>query len=413
MRVSRSLRRLMGAYAVHLVCLVGLQAGLGFVFAVLSARWLGPVDRGVIVVVSTLGGLLMLVGSLGVATGGRALLSQTSPRFGLHESVRVQRLLVLGHVVTASVVGIPVFVLSTGRVDAGLFVVFVCYALGLLGAYLGRETLHGLGHHRSATSADVAMVSVLVVGILVLHIRGADSMVNVAKLMAVAVGLEALALYLAMGYVTRGHSRAADPLSASAVVRLSLPALAAVIGQAFVIRGDRLILGWLVDSRLVGLYGTAATLTEVLTLVPQAMAQITFQRSAAGEQARTQRVERRSLVVSAAAAVALAALAAPLVEVTLGAQYAEAVPMVWGLCLPAVVLGMFLTRAAVLNGAGEFGGPALATSVGSVILFLGCLIGIPRWGAYGAIGASALAYSAMVFLATYRIRRLPRAVNSE
>ena len=83
--------RMKGADA-HAVMMSILQAGSSRLFAVLSARWLGPTDRGVLAVLLTLGSFLMWVGSLGYATSVRVLIALN----GLGMFRRVTRTAALG-----------------------------------------------------------------------------------------------------------------------------------------------------------------------------------------------------------------------------------------------------------------------------------------------------------------------------
>ena len=76
----------------HVVVAIGVQSAAATLFAILTARWLGPSDRGVVVVLMTTSTFLMLVGSFGISTGSRVLLND-SPPLGLTHYLKQARTL--------------------------------------------------------------------------------------------------------------------------------------------------------------------------------------------------------------------------------------------------------------------------------------------------------------------------------
>ena len=179
------------------------------------------------------------------------------------------------------------------------------------------------------------------------------------------------------------------------------------IGQALTIRGDRLVLGALVDSQAVGIYGAAATFAESIWLIPMGAGQLIFRYAAQGRW----RLARRLQVITLACMVGIGAigalLARPAVALLLGPGYSQAVPLIWMLIAAALPMGAYHVTAPMLNGAGDLKGPAIAGSGSAVLLFVLCFATIPILGAAGAAIASFFAYSLMAGVVLWRRRRLP------
>lgn len=394
--------------SARVVSLVIVQAVLSSVFAVLSARWLGPSDRGVVVLVSALGTLLMLVGSLGVATGGRMLLSSSDPRYALGSQMAATWRLCTLHIVTVCFIGWPLLLVSDGWRGWSTGIAFLVYAVLMLGVYLLREGLHGVGRHSLAVSADLLLVSVQVLGALGMQLFHRVSLDGFLWLMAAAAALEVV--FLLVSYqVTDAGPIVKAPISIRELVRLSAPALAGVLGQAFALRGDRVLLGLFGDPRSVGLYGTAATFSEMLLLVPLGLSQVVFRHSGQGNYRLISRIRRFNWAISIVMAVVCAVLATPLVLLLLGPAYADAIPLIYLLIVGGIPLAGYYLESAVLNGAGDFHGPAKAAGLGSLLLAIGCVALIPEFGAFGAAASSIVAYASMALylikLSRHRQRR--------
>lgn len=382
------------------------QAACASAFAVLSARWLGPSDRGVVVLVSTLGSLFMLAGSLGTATGGRMLLSRADPRFGLDRSRRFAVRLTALQLLSTAALGCPLLWAIAGWHGWAVSACFVMYGGALVGIYLLREALHGIGQHLVAVNADLLMAGLLVIGALVMNGLGLFTLTTAVALLSVTAAAELSFLLLVSKREAGKRPTPTNSISWSSLVRLSLPAAVASFAQAFVIRGDRLLLGAMSDTTSVGLYGTAATFGEAAWLISLALSQVAFRESGQRHHAKVRQLRRYCQVGTLGTIVVGALLARPVVDLLLGPAYAAAVPLIWYLLGAAGLMSMYLFDAAVLNGSGRLTEPATASMVGAVILAAGCLILIPHFGAPGAAIASIAAYGVMALLAGIWARRM-------
>lgn len=400
--VTGFIRTAVASAEARVVVWTGVLAACASLSALLTARWLGANDRGVVVVFLTASSFLMLVGSFGAGTGARVLLNRHPP-LGLGTYLRHTRILGAAHLVTAATIGVLVLHVSHGLPSPWVAAFFVPYAAAVLMSYLAREALHGLGRHEAALISDVVPVAVQVLGVAALHVVGMLSLLT--ALTAIAVGGA-----VQLGFLGWRLSRISPrPLTAAwrlrKVVRFSLPAMLTALGQAVVIRGDRLILGAFAGAASVGVYGVAATFTELIWLVPSAVAQVAFRRASVSNGVRAGRkVRRLTMVLTFIVAGALALLSSRLIDLLLGKQYMGAVPLTYILLAAALPMASYQLDVAVLNGLGRLSASGRTTLVGSLTLVGGCLVTVPTWGPYGAAWSSFVAYSLMACIAKYSLR---------
>lgn len=388
---------------VRVVALMGVEALLGAVFALVTARVLGPTDRGVVVLITTLGSFLMLVGSLGAATGGRMLLSQGAADYDVRRHLAVSLRLSGIHAMTMVTVGWLLLVVTHAWRGWAVGAAFAGYGVAMLAIYLLREALHGIGLHTQASFGGVLLNAVLVAGLLISARVSTISVPTVSTLLLVSAVAEAV--YLAVLLVRARGPRLEVHRSMKALLVLSTPALLASVGQALTIRGDRLVLGALASSHDVGLYGTAATFAELMWLIPMGVGQIVFRQAALGRYEHVRRLRALTLAAMVALGAVAALIAKPAVALLLGAEYADSVPLIWVLLVAALPMGIYHLNAPILNGSGDLRGPAIASGLSAALLFLVCFLTIPTLGAYGAAIGSFAAYSLMAAVTATRSRR--------
>lgn len=382
------------------------QAAISMVLALMSARWLGPSDRGIIVITTVLGTLLMLVGSMGVATGGRILLG-AERAYGINSRylLHLARPLIAFHLVTASVVGATVITMSKGAFDAVAVVLFAAYASLLVYAYLAREFLHGEGKHTAAIMGEVLFSTAQ---LLVVTLAQVSGWLNLYVAQAsMVLGVVAQVWYLRRFLPGVESEKIGEGPSLSSLLRVSYPALGAALGQAFALRADRVFLGLMSTSAAAGIYGSAASFSECITLVTAGVSQVVF-RDVARQKSPSNllTVRRLALLLTAALAILLATAGPRIATVLLGDSYAGIGGLLPILCLAAIPLGVYQLNAAMLNGMGHLRRMSSITIFGAASLAVLCTILVPAIGAEGAAWASVASYSAMALLSTRRIREL-------
>lgn len=384
-----------------IVALNGLQLVGTSAFALLSAIWLGPSDRGVIILYTTFASLLMLIGSAGTATGGRFLLAKGDSRYSLRSHGRHMIRLGFSQCVFICVIAYPLLTLSHSWRGLWLAAIFAILAVSTIACYTGREGLHGTAHHSLAVGTD-AITSLIPVGVLTL-LKLQNDVTLLSATLALTSG-SVVQLVILGGLVRRfSDGSQSSRLSVRELLRISFPALLGAVAQAIVIRGDRVILGVMTSSADVGIYGTAATISEAIWVVPLGLGQLVFSRAAAGEVSSVARLRRISLALSVTACAFVALLAPFLVDAVLGPAYDRAVVLIRLLCISSAAMSVYLIECAGLNGAGKFRLTALISGVGAVILVVMTTVLTHSVGIYGPVFATIGSYMIMGVLA-YRFR---------
>src|SRR5450631_167748 len=213
-----------GTTETRVVLAIGVQAAAAVLFALLTARWLGPESRGAVVVFMTTSSFLMLVGSFGISTGSRVLLNG-SPPLGLNRYLKQARGMSLFHLVTAGTVGLLTLWTTGGMPTLWVGVIFVPFAAAQLLCYFQREALHGVGRHRSAMYGEVLTFTFATTAVVVLQVIGKLSLVAVCLVML--GGALAQTVFLA----TRLHGAGAEQtppfatFSLRQLMKFSLPAM--------------------------------------------------------------------------------------------------------------------------------------------------------------------------------------------
>jgi O-antigen/teichoic acid export membrane protein len=191
------------------------------------------------------------------------------------------------------------------------------------------------------------------------------------------------------------------------LLRLGRPGLVLNATQSVAFRGDRYLVGIFLGPAAVGTYSVAATLPELLRLVPYSLSEIVFTRSAADPTytaARHEQVRRRCLALVGGLGV-VAAIAAPvLVPMVFTDAFRDAVAPLVVLVVAELAIGSFYLDARRLCGRGRIDRAAQAAGIGLAVVLLGDLVLIPSYELIGAACASLLGYAAMAVVARGALR---------
>lgn len=402
-RASRTLRAVSASSEARVAAWTLGLAGSASLFALLTARWLGTEDRGVVVIFLTTASFLMLIGSLGLGIGGRHLLHLESP-MSIGSYLSHTRALTTLHLVTSAVLGLGILAASNGLAHRWVAGFFVVYAVLFLASYFLRELLHGVGFHERAVMGD--LIAALMQTALVVVLEASGHLTLLTTMCTLMAGALAQLAWLTWWCTQLPPQEEPSTWSLRRVARFSFPALLSSLGQAFVIRGDRLILGGLTGTSAVGIYGAAATFSEILWIVPGAVAQVSFRRAGIAQSADAgRRARHAALGVTTVMAVGLALAGPPIIDIFFGPDYAEATSLLWVLLVASLPMASYQLDVSVLNGLGRLHDASRATLASSGLLAILCLAFIPRWGALGAAYASLCAYSVLAATVRLMLRR--------
>ncbi|MFD2092768.1 lipopolysaccharide biosynthesis protein [Blastococcus deserti] len=393
------------------------QAGLQMLVAVLSARWLGPSDRGSLVLATTVATLLLLVSGLGVGTGARVVLAEASTWWTWPRYVALAGTMAGPHALVALVVGLPVLGALTDP-DPATQVLFVLYSALALTASLLREGLHGRGRHRQGIGLDVGAAAIQLLLTAAVAYAGR---LTVATALAIASGCLALTVAGQLAAGQRGSGRMRLGCSWRALVghgrtlvAFSLPGLVTSLGQSFVIHGDRLVLGAVGSSAAVGVYSAASSLAALAWFIPAAFTGVlTRGVAASGSLEAWERSWKRFVAFSAVLALVTGSLGTVVFPLLLGADYREGASLVAVLSLAAIPYALHQYDSAACQGLRELSAGTLGALTGSVLVVVVLVPVIAAFGATGAAFGMIAVYSAMAVVSRRRLRGLQhRAVGA-
>lgn len=392
-----------------------LSVGSAAAVAILTARQLGPNDRGVFVLLLTLASFASLFGSLGLNLAARIHLVSDANRMECSDFLGLSVLLTVAQVLLCASLG--AFLLPAVEVDLSgpELLLFGLLAGSILAPFLLNAAINAYGHTTRAAGVDAAGT---VVQLLLVSSLWANGQRSVDSYVGAMIGGNLVQVVLAIGALRR----LGIPLRPAfrwptwtPVVRTGLPGIAIDLSSTLTFRLDRYLLGVFLNPAAVGVYSVAATAPELLRLPALAMGQPIFHRIAS----RSARVEDFSrtrtlcLLVTGALAV-VTFLAAPfVVDVFFGDDYRGAVTPLRVLLLAEFGMTLFYIDGASLAAAFSRLGDAAAAAVsGCVVVVVADIVLIPRHGVVGAAWGSVVAYSVTGLVAHLILRRRLRAMRA-
>lgn len=386
------------------------QVGVQMFVALLSARWLGPQDRGDLVLATTVATLLLLVGSLGAGNASRVVLAEPGRWWTWTRYVQLSAVLVLPHVLLSATVGL--FVLSRLiPLDTAVAVAFVVYSGPALAAHLLREGLHGLGRHRTSLGIAVGNACGQLALIAGAHALGVLSATVALYSFALCNALS-IVVQVVIGRAADGSDRQRSPVAAGewwqrgrGFVGFSLFALVAALGQAFVVNGDRLVLGASASSAQVGIYSAASSLASVTYVAPVALTALLTRRVAAsGSLDAWRRMVRPVLALTTVIAVGVAVLGWFAVPVLLGEEFTSARTVLPILCAAGIPYASYHLDSAACAGLRDLRTGAWGALLGCGVLVVATAVGFQVRGTAGIAYGVLLAYGVMAVLVRVRMR---------
>lgn len=367
----------------------GVQVVVQMSVALLSARWLGPGDRGDLVLATTIATLLLLVSSLGAGAASRVLLAEPGRWWTWSRYVRLAAVLTVPHVLLSATLGLGLLMQLSGSGPA-VVAPFVVYSATALGAHLLREGLHGLGRHRTTMAIDVAAASVQLLGIATAHATGHLTPAT-ALWIGAACYAAAITTQVLVGRATDALDRGRRPVGAQefwqrarGFLGVSRFALVAALGQSFVVNGDRLLLGAVGSPAQVGVYAAASSLAQLTWVAPVALTALLTRRTAEdGSLAVWRRLHVPVLLLTAVLAVAVAVLGWVAIPVLLGPEFTAGREVLPVLCAAAVPYASYHLDTAARAGLRDLRSGALGALVGCGVLVVATVAG--HWAA-GTVG---------------------------
>jgi O-antigen/teichoic acid export membrane protein len=392
-----------------------VQAAFAMLAGIVVARALGPSARGELAVLTSLGALTILLGSLGIHLSGVYFLGRFPDESDTIVSNNLLAGVVGGLFAALALLGAGL-AFERGllhQVDIGLFVTFAACVPFLYFNQFGRTLLLGLGRVGGFNLPDLLGGGSLLLGtVAAIAVFGK----HLEPLVILRVVVEVAIAVMIVVLLRRASSFHFTP--SRALLRRQLAyGLRNYTGSLFwlcLLQADIVLCNHFLGNEQTGIYSVAVSLGLPITILAAAIGTLVFQRvSAEGHRAtrvaQTNRTTRILVVLLIPSVGGMAVLAPVLVPLIYGSKFdAGATALI--LLLPGFVA--FSLEVVMMNFlAGEGTPPVViwAPAVGLVINIVANLFVIPRWGINGASVTSSVAYTVVLLLV---LRHYTRSTGS-
>jgi O-antigen/teichoic acid export membrane protein len=385
-------RPIIGSLATAAVAQVALV-----VTGVVTARTLGPADRGYLALVILVPAILHGVGTLGLPRAVTYFVA--SDRANERPVVQAIRLPVLLQAVSLTALQIVVlwFVLADepDRVRwAGVAVLPLITAT--LADQYGLALLQGQRRYAAFNILRTAGVVLYLGEVLVLLAVGRTELVAFALAWVVATALSGA---LTLTFALSGRRAARDvrkpaEVSRRALMRFALRGYLAWLSPIGTFRLDQALIGLLLAPEALGLYVVGLAFTNVPTFISRSIGFIAYPQVARATRARADESRRflwLSIALSGAAVIALELLAGWLVPLFFGSEFDGAVPLTRILLLAAFFEGARHVLTSTSSGSGRPGLASIAELASWLFLVPAVMVLMPLWEETGVAAATAIA----------------------
>lgn len=377
-----------------------LQAAATFLLGVITARVLGPTGQGVVTSVLT----VVAIAILSVGLGSGIALRVRSRPLPSEEDLAGYALVSLVAVPVAAVLSaLATYVVVSDSRTGGLLALTAALAAVLMAARQAADACQALGRTQAAILSALVLSSTQLLAFLVVVASG-DVSVS-ATIGAAIVGGVAQLVYCWMVIRSRLTTRMRPSRQAArSLVAHGIPSLGYSMGLLLLQRVDRAVLGIVAGPTAVGVYAAAATLAEVVRLLPATIGQLLFSRAAeTGTVSPDIRTLRRRMILLSVLAVATLEAAAPLLPRLLGEAYSSAVPVFRVLLVAELAMGMALMDSRISLGLGAIRAVSRDTLIWVTVGIAAYVVGARVAGAMGAAIATTALYAG--YALTLRLRR--------
>lgn len=387
-------------YLRHLVLSMGTRLAmiaLRLLRNVLLARILGPSERGLFALLSSLPDLISAATSGGLNTAVGYQAAQQRPMGLLLSQVLIFGCLVAGALTLVCVTLLREFGLSLDiTAQLGLLAWLLLIAVPLSVLKSGLLTLHNatgdVGAFNGLRLTESLVPLLLFLGLFWMWQDAALE----AALISWLVGI-GLVVLLGLVWLGRQHRIGLrwDRSGQRELLAYSAKSHPDLLFQQVILRSDYLFIGAMLGSAALGHYAMASAAAELLLIIPEAVTTPLMKRllqQDAGMEKITPLALRLTASVMLGACLGMALIGEWLIVTLFGAEYQPAYP-----ALLALLPGLFgLCYASILRldllGKNRPGSVSLMMGVGAAVNLLLNLILIPRFGIVGAAAASSIAY---------------------
>lgn len=391
------------SYMRHLALSMGTKLAmiaLRLLRNVLLARILGPSERGLFALLSTLPDLISAAtsGGLNSAVGYQAAKQRDMGL--LLTQVLVYGCLLAGVLTLACVFLVREFGANLEvTMQLGLLAWLLLLAVPMTVLKSGLLTLHnasgGVGAFNALRLTESLAPLLLFLGLFWMWRDEALEAALISWLCGIA-----LVLALGLWWLRRQHPLALrwDRSGQRELLSYSAKSHPDLLFQQLILRSDYLFIGALLGSTALGHYAMASAAAELLLIVPEAVTTPLMKRllqQDAGMERITPLALRLTATVMLGACLGMALIGHWLIVTLFGADYAPAYPALLAL-LPGL-LGLCYASILRLDllGKNRPGTVSLMMGAGAALNLVLNIVLIPAWGIVGAAAASSIAYLAV------------------
>jgi O-antigen/teichoic acid export membrane protein len=384
---------------------------VGTMAAIVTARWLGPADRGTFSAITYVAGLIAAAATLGLGDAAIVEINRRGISLGRAVSATTAAVLILGAAGAALLVAVLHVMLASTWGHVRTAVLLAALGVPITTIFLALTQVVNAGERIVLTSMTALAVGLLntaalAVFIPVLGLGLTGGVVATIGASAIGVGV----LILALGHQRRHLRPRWDREYLSRAARFGLAIQVATILWSLTGRADLIVVYMISGHAWAGEYSIALTLSMITAYAAHAIIYGGFPRLAglSRDDARmlTGRMFRVGVVVAAGVGLLLAAAAPFIVPLAFGSTYgASVLPTV--LLMPGAILysgQLILTRAAAADG-----DPKLLVrsfGVNTAVMLLLDALAVPLAGTTGAAIASSLGSAVGLWVCLAHFARL-------
>lgn len=387
-----------------------LHAAIGVVNGLLIARQIGPAGRGEYYLLILLPTTVMVLVQLGLPQAIAFYSAKGHVRGLLGKSV----ILTIALASPAMLIVLLAVPWLQTTILSGLDASAILVGLGALplllsatltaGLIVGRQAVTELAIVQIAYALSATVLIVVLVGVLDLGVAGA-----LIAFLATSL-VETVGLFVGARRVSR---RVSDPQDVSfrSLFAYGLRLYPGSLTRFFGYRVDVYLLAWLLadPAAPLGYYAIAVTMAELVFFLPDAVSSLLFSQVAGSAREDVDRelprASRVTLLVTAAAALALVPVSAVLIHLLLPA-FTASLPVLYILLPGVVMISSTKVFAGYLAGLGHATLTSALHIVAFVVNVVANLLLIPSFGILGAAAASLISYSVSSLLFSLACRRI-------
>ncbi len=368
---------------------------VGAFFVILTARHLGPIGRGEIVVAFSIAWATSSLADLGTSVSGRIGLLRSDSGVGEADVLSLTLALVPLQAGLA-VVAVTMVSLTSVSMSVRFSAAVVLLSVAMTVYNSIASVVYGLRRYKEVLTADVVMAVVQVTVLTYLFFVG--RLTTTLAVVTMAAGFAVAAAVLVVKFGSIWH-QSPGQLTAHwrELIADGLLPMTGAFAMVVALRFNRIVLAVVGGSRSVGLFAVALTIPETLRIVARAVGQIIADRGRSGVDSvgTLMRHCQLFILVNCALLTVGTTLGWLLLPTLFGAGFTEARGLLVVVTVAEVAMSVHLMGQAMLVGFGSPRGIGLSQVVGAVVATLLNLVMIPRWGMQGAAWACLFGFSAM------------------